>query len=86
LSQDERKRALALSRGLFKARDSKEPEAAKRIERIRAELKAADAREDYVAVVDAVTLRPIERLDGRPARALVAAFVGTTRLIDNVGL
>jgi pantoate--beta-alanine ligase len=86
LKGDERARALALSRGLFKARDSKHPEAEKLKALIRAELQAADLREDYVAVVDAVTLRPLEKLDGRPARALVAAFCGTTRLIDNVGL
>jgi len=56
----------------------------KLVQLIRAELR--DVREDYVAVVDAQTLKPLERLDGRPARALVAAFVGTTRLIDNVAL
>jgi len=39
----------------------------------------------YAVVRDAVTLDPLERLEeGRPARALVAAQVGTARLIDNV--
>lgn len=37
---------------------------------------------DYAVVVDADTLTPIAKLD-RPAVALVAAFVGGTRLIDN---
>jgi pantoate--beta-alanine ligase len=37
---------------------------------------------DYAVVVDAQTLAPISELD-RPAVALVAAFVGNTRLIDN---
>ncbi|MCG8650227.1 MAG: pantoate--beta-alanine ligase [Pirellulales bacterium] len=37
---------------------------------------------DYAVVVDAQQLSPLARLD-RPAVALVAAFVGKTRLIDN---
>ena len=40
----------------------------------------------YVAVVDAETLEPISDLDGRPARALIAASVGGTHLIDNLAL
>ena len=38
---------------------------------------------DYVAIRDAETLEPIENLD-RPARILVAAWLGKTRLIDNM--
>jgi pantoate--beta-alanine ligase len=37
----------------------------------------------YIAIVDAETLNPIERLDGRVGRVLIAARVGHTRLIDN---
>jgi pantoate--beta-alanine ligase len=40
----------------------------------------------YAAVVNAETLTPLERLDGRPARVIVAGQVGTTHLIDNVEL
>ncbi len=40
----------------------------------------------YVAVVDAETLEPICELDGRTARALIAASVGGTHLIDNLAL
>jgi pantoate--beta-alanine ligase len=40
----------------------------------------------YVAVVDAETLAPLELLDERPARALIAAHVGATHLIDNTEL
>jgi pantoate--beta-alanine ligase len=40
----------------------------------------------YAAVVNAETLTPLERLDGRPARAIVAGHVGVTHLIDNVEL
>jgi pantoate--beta-alanine ligase len=42
-------------------------------------------RVDYVAVVDATSLRPLDTLSGRVLVA-VAAFVGRTRLIDNVVL
>jgi pantoate--beta-alanine ligase len=37
---------------------------------------------DYLAVCDAETLEPLDRLD-RPARILVAVRLGRTRLIDN---
>lgn len=90
LSPEERGRALALSRGLRTAhhlarngvQDVREVVMA-----VRRELEEAKIREDYVEVVDAETLRPLTRLDRtRPARLLVAGFVGTTRLIDNLAL
>ena len=40
-------------------------------------------RVDYVEIVDATTLEPVERLEGDTLVAL-AAFVGKARLIDNV--
>lgn len=40
----------------------------------------------YITVVDAETLAPLQKLDGLPARALIAARVGNTRLIDNLAL
>jgi pantoate--beta-alanine ligase len=40
---------------------------------------------DYVAVRDAATLQPLEKLD-RPARVLAAAKIGRTRLIDNLAV
>lgn len=46
-------------------------------------LEAGFARIDYLDAVDAVTLKPVERAD-RPARIAAAAFLGQTRLIDNV--
>jgi pantoate--beta-alanine ligase len=41
------------------------------------------ARVDYASIVDAETLQPLARLD-RPVVAVVAVFLGTTRLIDNI--
>jgi len=43
------------------------------------------ARIDYVAIVDDVTWEDIARIDG-PARAVVAAYFGDVRLIDNLPL
>jgi pantoate--beta-alanine ligase len=42
-------------------------------------------RIDYVEIRDADSLRPVDRVE-RPAVILAAAFVGTTRLIDNMRL
>ena len=44
---------------------------------------AGFGRIDYLAVCDAETLEPVARVAG-PARVLVAAWLGETRLIDNV--
>ena len=48
-------------------------------------LRAGFTSVDYVAVRDAATLASIETL-ARPARVLVAAKIGTTRLIDNIAI
>jgi pantoate--beta-alanine ligase len=42
------------------------------------------ARVDYVQVVDADSLEHLERIDERPVLIAVAAYIGKTRLIDNV--
>jgi pantothenate synthetase len=41
-----------------------------------------NVRVEYVVLVDPETLAEVEQIDG-PTVALIAAFVGTTRLIDN---
>ena len=46
-------------------------------------LQAGFAKVDYVEVCDAETLEPLERVS-RPARVLAAAWLGATRLIDNM--
>jgi pantoate--beta-alanine ligase len=87
LSAEERKRALAISRGMGAAQAlyrAGTAEASALTEAVRRELRAADLREDYVELVDAERLTPLSTLQpGQPARLLVAAFCGATRLIDN---
>ncbi len=46
-------------------------------------MRAGFARLDYLDAVDAVTLQKIEKLE-RPARIAAAAWLGKTRLIDNL--
>ncbi len=92
LSTNDRAIALTLSRALRRAKqmvDEGELDVAK-IESQMREILHQVTQLDYAAVVDAETLLPIKRLSvkglGSPAQALVAARVGTTRLIDNVRL
>ncbi len=88
LSAEERGRALSLSRALRQAAARAaggERSSAALQAGARAALVQAGARVDYVEVVHAETLRPVaEAAPG--SRMLVAAFVGKTRLIDNLGL
>lgn len=87
LSPEERTRAVSLHRALFAMREaaaSGERDAA-RLRTLGQSLIDCD-RLDYLEVMDAATLEPVEVLGDRSARALVAAFYGHTRLIDNVGL
>ena len=87
LSPAERTRALSISRALFAARDraaAGEREAGALVRGAGADLDVD--RLDYLELCDAKTLAPIPaggRVD-RPVVLLVAAFVGRTRLIDNV--
>ena len=89
LSPPERTRALALSRGLGAARArwaAGERGGDSLREAVRAEFRAAEVREDYVELVNPATLEPLPRAEQADARLLVAAFVGTTRLIDNTAI
>jgi pantoate--beta-alanine ligase len=90
LSPEERQRALALSKGLRAAQAlhrSGTTAAQALTDAVRRELAAAGLREDYVALVDATRLTPLNEVaPGQVARVLVAAFSGTTRLIDNEGI
>jgi pantoate--beta-alanine ligase len=85
LSPADRTRATALSRALTAAEDAvsageRDPAAVRA--RALEELQAARVDPDYVELVSAETLAPITRIDGE-VLALIAARVGSTRLIDN---
>jgi pantoate--beta-alanine ligase len=89
LSPEQRQAAGSLSRGIFRAgeafrRGERDARALRGLSR--AELvAAAGVRVDYVELVDATSLTPVERVE-EPALLAVAAFVGDTRLIDNTVL
>lgn len=41
---------------------------------------------DYIHLIDANTLEILEKWNGQEARLVAAAFIGTTRLIDNISI
>jgi pantoate--beta-alanine ligase len=88
LSPAERARAKAIFAGLSAAREryrAGERRPSTLVQAARAEIAANVERVDYVELRDADSLQPVERLE-KPAVILAAAFVGTTRLIDNLRL
>ena len=89
LNAAERRQALCLSRALDSAVRrvaAGERETATLIAAMREEISGApQARVDYVEIVDDATLEPVTTLI-RPALALLAVYVGRTRLIDNAVL
>lgn len=52
----------------------------------KADLEAAGFKVDYLEVRDAKTLAPLTTDPDGPLRVLVAAWLGKTRLIDNIGV
>ena len=75
--------ALAQAAGQIRAGD----DVAQTLAKASADILAAGfARVDYCALADAVTLEELQHFDGRPARLLVAAKMGKTRLIDNLAV
>ena len=88
LSPEERRSAVVLSRALSDAQAAvkRGEDDAKRIRQILVETveSGGGVRLDYAEVVDCRTLDALERIGpGCEAVALLAAWVGTTRLIDN---
>jgi pantoate--beta-alanine ligase len=89
LSVEERRAAAALPVALHAVRD-----AILRHRRVDAALAAGcDAllaagfsNIDYFSLTDAQTLQPVTQRTGHPLRLLVAAKIGTTRLLDNLPL
>ena len=89
LNPEQRKQALVLSQSLREVKsavDAGEQDSQKLAEiGRRAIASEPTARLDYFAIVDPDTLEPVERVSPGTLVA-VAAWVGTTRLIDNIVL
>ncbi|MBB1253713.1 pantoate--beta-alanine ligase [Streptomyces sp. OF3] len=89
LSEEERERALVLSRALLtaaaRAKDgARPPEVRGTARRVLAE--ASGVEVDYLALVDPADFADVAEDHRGPAVLALAARVGTTRLIDNVRL
>jgi pantoate--beta-alanine ligase len=86
LNQDERKQAPVLRRALLAAKESGEKTVREVVDlTVKVISQAPLARIDYVEVVDAETLQPINLLKPN-ALLTVAVYFGKTRLIDNIFL
>jgi pantoate--beta-alanine ligase len=89
LDRQQRNSALALYRSLIRVQQdfsAGERNAARLIAAGRGTFSAEPSvRLDYLEIVDPLTLDPLAEVD-QPALVAVAAFVGTTRLIDNLEL
>jgi pantoate--beta-alanine ligase len=88
LSADERQRAVALPNALNAARDAIRGgiTIGKALQHAKQSLiDAGFLRIDYLALVDAATLEPLQETGG-DMRLIAAAVIGATRLIDNIAV
>jgi pantoate--beta-alanine ligase len=87
LDAAQRRQALVLKRALdtMVAAATRGERSREALVTLATEIVAREARVDYVEVADADTLEPHPQI-APYSRALVAAFVGATRLIDNVAI
>jgi pantoate--beta-alanine ligase len=84
LNPEERKQATVLRNALLAAKDSGKKSAKEIVDRVRKTIdKAPLARIDYVELVSAETLKPVEGVKPNSLLAL-AVYFGKTRLIDNI--
>jgi pantoate--beta-alanine ligase len=89
LSQGERKTAVAMHRAINEAAETVATggDIDGACHKAKGQLLSAGFREiDYVAVRDAESLHAVSSPLGKPARVLAAAWLGKTRLIDNVAV
>jgi pantoate--beta-alanine ligase len=89
LSPEDRQRAAALPRAMREAVG--QIERGEHVSAVLLELKQALASSgfasvDYAELADAESLDPLDKQSERPARLLVAARIGGTRLIDNMSV
>lgn len=86
LNQSERERARTISKALQTIKDfienSQSPVKTNELRRIARDVLKTDEL-DYLEFVDPTSLQPLKIID-QPVRAMIAAWVGTTRLIDNI--
>jgi pantoate--beta-alanine ligase len=86
LNPEERKQATVLYKVLLAAASAKEKSATEVVDLARKVISEAPlARIDYVEIVDAQTLQPVETVRPNSVLALAVVF-GKTRLIDNIQL
>jgi pantoate--beta-alanine ligase len=86
LNSEERKQATVLYKALRTAANASKQSAGEIVALVRKLINEAPlARIDYVEVVDAGSLQPVE-IVGPDTVLLVAVFLGKTRLIDNIRL
>lgn len=85
LSEEERKAALCLSRAVRKGQEiiSRGCESETVLKEMRGIIEAEPlAKIDYVSVVDALTMQPVEKVE-KDVLVAMAVYIGKTRLIDN---
>lgn len=88
LSSEERRAATVLQRALSEARRELNAGTRDALQLQTALRKVLSnetlARVDYVEMVDAESFEPVSSIGARPVYALLAVFIGKTRLIDNL--
>lgn len=85
LNAEERKAALCLSKAIRRGMDVIHPQAdaSEVLVEMRAIIEAEPlARIDYVSMVDALTMQPVEKVE-KDVLVAMAVYIGKTRLIDN---
>ncbi|HEV2354092.1 MAG TPA: pantoate--beta-alanine ligase [Puia sp.] len=86
LTADQRERATALYRALQHLKEKWHHSGDDALAGAATILRESGCRSDYICVADRDTLQPLQPGDSRPAIALIAAFLGEVRLIDNMPL
>lgn len=88
LNEEMRKQAVTISQLLQSIREQLKPGDLLPLQtKTMQELDKAGFRTDYISIADASTLQPVSVWDGKQSLvALVAAFLGPVRLIDNLPL
>lgn len=85
LNEEERKAALCLHRAVLRGQEAIAPGCSAAM--VRQEMEKVISAEplakiDYISVVDALTMQPVDTVD-RDVLAAMAVYIGKTRLIDN---